>query len=301
MFRMLIRDFQAGQIFQGPKWDDEFDRYSSVRTVEGWMQQAMREKTVTLEHTSLVDFGYTNIKFNGKVYGDWEMLRKEKIENYPSSKVITPEIIASMAQAGIIRPALKEELDEIVLNPLHAVNTCEKSQKLGKKPRLILHTKINAVSKKQATNLEGIQSTMFRLLDLEEATVLDARKSFYQIPISESSQKLCGFEIFGQVWVAKVIMFGTTNGTHICDTLLGVPIFNFRRDHAQVASIHYIDDTIVDKEYERSWREALTGCNVELNLGKRISGKVVTFLGLVFHFERRTGGKLYFGCLVNQI
>ena len=137
-------------------------------------------------------------------------------------------MVASWLQSNIIRKAEPNEIDQVVLNPIHCVNADAEAQKQGKKARLILHCKLNAVTKPQKTKLETVSNCLYRIIQLEEATVLDARKAFWQIPIAQSSQRLCGFKLFGTIWLPRVLMFGYTHGTHICNALLHIPIYRPR-------------------------------------------------------------------------
>ena len=222
---MLSRNFVGGQLFKGPAWPEELRKYSKLATPEPWLAKSIRDKEVTLEHSSLVNFGFKQIVFNKRTYSGWEALKNEDIENYGSAEHVSEEMVSSWLNSGIIRKAEPNELNEVVLNPVHCVNADEASRKLGKKPRFILHCKLNAVSKPQSTKLETVSNCLYRIIQLEEATVLDAKKAFWQIPIALSSQRLCGFKLFGTVWLPRVLMFGFSQGTHICNSLLRVPIY----------------------------------------------------------------------------
>ena len=53
-------------------------------------------------------------------------------------------------------------------------------------------------------------------------------------------------------------------------------------------SLYYIDDTLVEPDYEDEWRAMMKSCGVELNLTKRLAGTSLIFLGVHFDFEGRT-------------
>ena len=160
-------------MLDAPGWPEELRAYSKLRTPEAWLPHAIRNKAVQLEHNSLVNFNYEGLKFNRKVYKDWPSLRDADIPNYPTSKAITEQMVSSWLAAGLIREAREEEHSKIVINPVHAVNTSKEDVAMGRKARFILHTKLNSVVKKLPTKLEGIQSSLPRLLQLKEGSVLE--------------------------------------------------------------------------------------------------------------------------------
>ena len=200
---------------------------------------SIRDRAVSLDHSSLLNFQYKRIKFNKRVYTDWNELQAADIPNYKSAEVITETMMASWVNSGIVRLARDEEIPHITINPLHTVNTDKCAIEAGRKPRFILHTKINAISKRQPTRLEAIRSSLDRILRMKSGVVLDARKAFYQIRISESSERLCGFKIFGKVWVARVLTFGCSTGTHICNQLISVPVFNWRLKNPSAITVQW--------------------------------------------------------------
>ena len=228
-------------MLDAPGWEQELKEYSKIRDPEPWLAHAIRDRAVTLEHASLLNFDYKRVKFNKRVYTDWNELKNADIPNYKSAEVITEPMLASWANAGIIRLAREEEIPYVTINPLHAVNTDKSDLEAGRKPRFILHTKINAISKRQPTRLEAIRSSLDRILRMKSGVVLDARKAFYQIRIAESSERLCGFKIFGQVWVARVLTFGCSTGTHICNQLISVPVFNWRLQNPSAISVQWAE------------------------------------------------------------
>ena len=151
--------------------------------------------------------------------------------------MITEQDIASWIASGIVRLAEPDEIKDVTINPLHAVNCTEADRNLGKKPRFIIHTKLNSVCKTLPTRLEGIGTALHRITGMKSGVVLDAKKAFMQIRISPESERLCGFKIFGKVFVARVLTFGNSMGTHICDTLLKVPIYSSFRKYFSLISI----------------------------------------------------------------
>ena len=221
----MVKDFTAGKMLEAPGWTEELRKLSETRDVEPWLSQAIKQKAVSLDHSAFTDFKRKRLKFNKRIYDNWESLRHADIPNYKSAECITEAMLASWTSAGIIRAAREDEIPYITINPLHTVNTGKVEQESGRKPRFILHTKFNAVAKRQPTRLEGVGTSLHRILRMKSGVVLDARKAFYQIKISEASQRLCGFKIHGKVFVALVLTFGSSMGTHICNALLAVPIY----------------------------------------------------------------------------
>ena len=64
--------------------------------------------------------------------------------------------------------------------------------------------------------------------------------------------------------------------------------YNHRVGNSRSVSCHYIDDTLCDPLFEKSFTDSLEACGVLLNHEKHTSGKLVDFLGVAFDFQQKT-------------
>ena len=161
--------FKAGQIFEKQeRWiqllnENNAEGYSHT----AWLMKIVREGAVDCLSDEFLDEKLfdKSITFNNKTYNGWVELRDTAVQHY-SDALENDEIVSGLINKKVTTGAFSKvtdptEIDKLVLNSLNLVGLDGPRQK----PRILIHPKINACSKKGSTKLDGLTDIMSTLDD----------------------------------------------------------------------------------------------------------------------------------------
>ena len=258
MSTLLVKNFKAGRMLDSDGWAAELASARAYRNFEGWVAKAIAEKEVDLLHPCFVrtaaSVTETNpIYFNGTRYETWDSLVYTDIGNYSGAAKLNLNILASWVEAGIIERVPKEDLDKVIYNPIQVVEGAMEwcGNEWQPKLRPVLHLKVNALAKKLDTKLPRVATSIAEIEGMQSAFVVDGRKMYWQIPISTRSRNACAFQFGGLAFRSKVVFFGASMATHICQTLMEIWLGNFRLQvggRQPTTAVGYVDDFLGEEK-----------------------------------------------------
>ena len=151
------------------------------------------------------------VLFNHRRYESYAVLKRTKIENYKSfDKSDFLEKAPNMESTGQLTELSADEAQkpEVMVNPLMTHVSAS-----GKK-RHILHFKGNSIMKSAGLRLITIKDViaMIQSLKDEQGTfrVGDLKNAYLQIPLKNSSKRLCVVEVDGRFFQFNCLMWGIT-------------------------------------------------------------------------------------------
>jgi len=187
-----------------------------VRPTAGFVRDCVEQQAIDVESQHFVDRKKLKGKcvFNGKLYDSWEILKSTKFENYSGVKNYKQEvtkIIGHYLELGILT---KVEFDEkLILNPINLINPGTEGQ------RLVLHAKVNCVSKDFNTSLDTVKKILPSAGYFQWACTKDLIKAFTQYPLHEKSKRIFSFEFDNEYFIYNQLVFGYSPAVHIVQTI----------------------------------------------------------------------------------
>ena len=279
--------FIAGQALKSPEWSisehwlRNFGRYYPT-----WVSRAFKTKTLDLEEPAYYNNKTECLIFNKKRYPSWSKLDSAYPRgfNYDSIKKLASEtavLISTGLQQQSWRKLSASELNDPdrVFNPLHTV--------ISGKPRLVLHTKINARYTSPSISLPRILASTTILRAADSMVTHDLKSAYYQLALNEKSRKKCSFWYEGEGYEYLVLPFGYSAAVVISQTIFNVPADIVRFKHKRPL-FNYIDDfaqELLSKTDEDFIKPELLSHGLVLS-DKSTRGAQLVFCGIYLDLER---------------
>lgn len=278
--------FVAGQALNNPEWANSINSLREIgRYYPPWVSKTVKEG-VDCENPAYYNSKMNKLVFNGKRYTSWEALDAAYPRgfNYDSIRKMSSEVKV-LISTGLEQKswrklsAVESDEPERVFNPLHCV--------ISGKPRLILHTKMNARYTSPPISLPRITLSTTHLRAADSMVTHDLKSAYYQLPLNMQSRKKCSFWYEGEGYEYLVLPFGYSAAVVIAQTLFNIPadVVRFKKKRR---IWNYIDDfaqELLSKVDEDYMKPELLKHGLILS-DKSIRGTEIIFLGLFLDLER---------------
>ena len=282
----ILMSFLAGQTLKNPEWSKSL---SSLRDLgvyyPPWVSKTVKNG-VDCENPAYYNSKTEKLMFNGKLWKTWESLDTAYPRgfNYDSINKMSDEtkvLIETGLEQQSWRKLSASEIEdpERVFNPLHCV--------FSGKPRLILHTKMNARYTSPSITLPRILLSTTHLRAADSMVTHDLKSAYYQLHLNEKSRKMCSFWYNGEGYEYLVLPFGYSAAVVIAQTIFNIPA-DVVRFVKKRRIWNYIDDfaqELQNKTDEDFIKPELLRHGLILS-DKSTRGTEVVFLGIFLDLER---------------